>query len=159
MPLDQGVYRLRYCPDGKPPGLGGVIAVGQDLDAPVRALPDIPEITGLKEWRVSRVSDPDPSSGENQYLITSPEFPSVLGGWGCIKDEPGEDVLFATVARKWNIEPQDDPSVHVISVPTKVVGAIWVVVVQGDHLAIQSFPVIPGAFPLPAWQFVEHPEQ
>ena len=51
MPLDQGVYRLRYCPDGKPPGLGGVIAVGQDLDAPVRALPDIPEITGLKEVR------------------------------------------------------------------------------------------------------------
>lgn len=52
MPLDEGVYRLLYCPDGKPPELGGVIAVGQHINTPVRALPaDLPGPEGFKRVR------------------------------------------------------------------------------------------------------------
>ena len=53
MPIKPGLYQIRFVPPHvTPPFLGGVIAVGEDINKPVEALPLVPPTPGVHTVRV-----------------------------------------------------------------------------------------------------------
>ncbi|RXW19805.1 hypothetical protein EST38_g6044 [Candolleomyces aberdarensis] len=73
---------------------------------------------------------------------------------------PDLPVLFTPSIKNWNIEESIDgggdptKATYVISVPTKLPGAISAVTIDKYHLATKTYPIYPSSFPLPAWQFI-----
>ncbi|KAJ2926943.1 hypothetical protein H1R20_g10140, partial [Candolleomyces eurysporus] len=141
MSLEPGLYQIRSIP---PPELLPEYATGEQRETPVLVWPKVTPF-GIQVWDVARAED-------DQWIITAPGGPD-NGGWGRANDAPGEDVLFTTTIRGWNIRQGEDGG-YVISVPTSVIGAIWAVTIEDGHLAIKSYPVIRDMPELPVWKFI-----
>ncbi|RXW21237.1 hypothetical protein EST38_g4608 [Candolleomyces aberdarensis] len=87
MTLKPGLYQIRYVPAHiTPPFLGGVHAVGEDINKPIEALPLFPPFKGVHTWEVTRALD-----NKDQWVILTPSFRShsiihrigpVRAGWG-----------------------------------------------------------------------------
>ncbi|RXW21242.1 hypothetical protein EST38_g4603 [Candolleomyces aberdarensis] len=118
MPLKPGLYQIRYVPAHViPPFVGGLTAVGEDINKPVAALPvlTVPPYTGVRDWEVTAVPDK-----KNQYVIATKPFKSpstgvgpIRAGWGRELRKPvdieGLDPSAAARARsKADIEAEEE---------------------------------------------------
>ncbi|KAJ2913999.1 hypothetical protein MD484_g6429, partial [Candolleomyces efflorescens] len=87
MTLKPGLYQIRYVPPHVgPPFLGGVHAVGEDINKPIEALPLLPPLKGVHTWEVTHAIN-----NKDQWIILTPGFKSpsrfhgigpVRAGWG-----------------------------------------------------------------------------
>ncbi|PPQ71855.1 hypothetical protein CVT26_007014 [Gymnopilus dilepis] len=140
MPLQDGLYQIRWVPKGiKLPFLGGVYATGDIKHSPVRAEALGPE-AGNQKWNISAVD-----GKENTYTIS---YPGIVLTGGEQKYGDRTDVTSWTSSRKightepvilgnqleeWVITVVDEEyGVYRISEPHEVVGAVRYVTEEND---------------------------